>query len=251
MNYYLLTGASKGIGAALAAELLGQGHSLYCLSRTMNEGLDKQAVDGGFSLSYTLGDLTQTGAGAAWVQYCLSEITPQAGDSVCLIHNAGLLGPVSPVGAEINTAAIEACMRVNLISLMEMAQVFVKETQTWQVDKQLLGISSGAGRGPRAAWSIYCASKAGVDMYLSVLAEEQADQPYPIRVVSLAPGVVETGMQEFLRQQPASTFPSVDRFISLKENDQLWTPELAAQKMIKLLNRPDFGKEVLLDLRKV
>ena len=86
-------------------------------------------------------------------------------------------------------------------------------------------------------------------MHARVLAVEQENQTYPIKVLALAPGVVDTAMQDLIREQTAERFPMLDRFVSLKENDQLVNPQTVAGRIVDLLQSEEFGNEILMDLR--
>ena len=96
---------------------------------------------------------------------------------------------------------------------------------------------------------MYCSSKAGLDMHSQVLAAEQADQAHPVKVLALAPGIVDTHMQDLIRTQTEEDFPMLDKFVELKENNLLVPPETVAQQIIHVLEREDYGNKVLMDLR--
>jgi benzil reductase ((S)-benzoin forming) len=112
----------------------------------------------------------------------------------------------------------------------------------------VLAISSGAARRPVEGWSAYCAGKAGLDMFVrSVNAEyASAAAERSVRAVALAPGVVDTGMQESIR---SADFAQVQRFRDLKENNQLSNPDDVAVRIAAYLKRDDFGATELDDIR--
>jgi hypothetical protein len=65
----------------------------------------------------------------------------------------------------------------------------------------------------------------------------------------VAPGVVDTAMQAEVRATDAAAFPQRQRFLDLKQQGQLATPEAAARRLIALLDRPDFGAQPVADAR--
>ena len=65
--------------------------------------------------------------------------------------------------------------------------------------KRILNISSGAGRNPYEGWGAYCTTKAGLDHFSRVVAMEQANEQYPVEIVSIAPGIIDTDMQATIR----------------------------------------------------
>ena len=69
------------------------------------------------------------------------------------------------------------------------------------------------------------------------------------KVVSLAPGIIDTDMQAQLRGGDPALFPDQAVFAAFKSQGQLDSPEAAAAKVIRYLNRPDFGATVLADVR--
>ena len=78
----------------------------------------------------------------------------------------------------------------------------------------IINISSGLGRRPMASQSAYCAAKAGMDHFTRCLALEEAAKPHGAKVCSLAPGVIDTGMQVQLRGADAAAFPDRDRVVA-------------------------------------
>ncbi len=73
-------------------------------------------------------------------------------------------------------------------------------------------------------------------MLSETVQQEQYILKSNVRVFAFSPGVVDTAMQEHLREVDSSQFNSVERFRDLKKNDELLAPEAVAQKIVKLLN---------------
>src|SRR5690606_13154264 len=127
-----------------------------------------------------------------------------------LVNNAGTVDPVSLSDGLLDAAAIESAFTLNVVSAMVLSAAFLRSAPT-QADRRILNISSGAGRKPTRGWPVYCATKAALDHYTRVLAEEHPD----IRVSALAPGVVDTAMQAHIRDSSRDHFPELDRFLQL------------------------------------
>jgi benzil reductase ((S)-benzoin forming) len=115
-------------------------------------------------------------------------------------------------------------------------------------DRRILNISSGAGRNPTTGWGVYCSTKAALDMYSRVIHAEQGENG--VRVVSLAPGVVDTAMQATIRASNPRDFPEVSRFKEMHESGKLATPEGVAARILNYLDRDDFGTTDIDDVRK-
>ena len=247
MNCYFITGASRGIGEAIARSLLSPDNALFCLSRSKNEQLLKEAEEVKCSLTYHQVDLARSYDLLDLVPAWLNGLDHSEISSLCMIHNAGAITPIGRVGEEDRTEAIVASHHINYLSPVLMTERFVEWTQDWAMPKKVLMISSGAARKPKAAWSTYCSTKAGLEMFAGCLAAEQQDQAHPVQVVSLAPGVVDTAMQDYIRTQ--DDMPGVERFIQYKEENKLWSPAFVADKIRRLMQSTTFGNPVIADLR--
>ena len=134
--------------------------------------------------------------------------------------------------------SVDDTVRVNItvpILLADAVFAWIGETA---VPLSMLNVSSGAARFPIEGLTAYCASKAGLDMLAQVAAaESNADW----HVVSVAPGIIETDMQRFIRSVPADRFPMHDQFIAYKENGQLKTAEHSARELADILEESDRG----------
>lgn len=87
-------------------------------------------------------------------------------------------------------------------------------------------------------------------MFARVLAQEQNDADHPVKVISMAPGVVETTMQEKIRSKTAREFPNIDKFIKLKEENKLFDPAFVAQKVVgSVLHNPEIKQGEEIDIR--
>ena len=210
----ILTGASRGMGLAMAQQLLAPDHTLLCISRRENTALAAQARAVGATL----------------------------------INNAGVIPAIAPLSA-LTPDDIAQALRVDLEAPMALTAAFLSATEGWNVPRKVLNISSGLGRRPMASQAVYCAAKAGMDHYSRCLALEEALKPNGARICSLAPGVIDTDMQVQLRGADAAAFPDRARFEQLKSGGQLDSPEAAARKVLAYLHRPDFGAEPVADVR--
>jgi benzil reductase ((S)-benzoin forming) len=167
---------------------------------------------------------------------------------VYLINNAGIVQPIAPVercGAEDMTRHVQ----LNLIAPMVLTSAFIRHTTAVEGDKAVLNISSGAGRNPYEGWSSYCSSKAGLDMFTRCMGVEQQKHLNPVRVLSIAPGVVDTPMQQVIRDTDPEDFTHLGRFIELKNSGQLVSPDDAAAKLLRAMFDLSFTSGSILDVR--
>jgi NAD(P)-dependent dehydrogenase (short-subunit alcohol dehydrogenase family) len=244
----ILTGASRGMGLAMAQQLLAGGHDLLCIARKPNDALDAQAAQAGRRCEQWPQDLARPEVAAARLETWLKAQDRESLASVTLINNAGVIPRIAPVGA-IASADLSQSIRVGLEAPMLLTGVFLRTTAGWQAQRKVLNISSGLGRHAMASQAAYCAAKAGMDHFSRCVALEEARQPNGARICALAPGVIDTEMQVELRNADASQFPDIRTFIGLKQKGALDSPAQAAAKVLAFLARADFGATPVADVR--
>ncbi len=246
-HLYILTGASRGMGLAMARQLLQPEHALLCIARRENTELAVGAQRAGCRLEQWPLDLAHSREAAAMLRQWLGR--PGKGyASATLINNAGVIPLIAPLSA-LAPDELAPALRVGLEAPLLLTAAFLGATESWAVPRRVLNISSGLGRRPMASQATYCAAKAGMDHYTRCLALEEARKPNGAKVCSLAPGVIDTDMQVQLRSADAAGFPDRARFEQLKHGGQLDSPETAAAKVLAFLARADFGTEPVADVR--
>ncbi|MEW9702066.1 (S)-benzoin forming benzil reductase [Paenibacillus sp. SI8] len=248
MDTYIITGGSKGLGAAIISRLLTQGAAIHCIARSENERLRQEALRMEGSLTFHAYDLAQTDGLDSLLARILGTLNPDAADSVTLINNAGMLEPMTSIGRA-NNEDLQRSLQVNLVAPTVLTNSFIRQTQSLPVVKRVVNISSGAGRKPYPGWGAYCTAKAGLDMLTHCVGVEQAGLEHPVEIYSVAPGVIDTGMQQEIRAAAEADFPQVSRFIQLKEQGELQTPEATAEQLIHLLRTNAFVQGEIADLR--
>jgi NAD(P)-dependent dehydrogenase (short-subunit alcohol dehydrogenase family) len=247
-HLYILTGASRGMGLAMAQQLLQAGHSVLCISRQTKPELDLLAQKTGAGLTQWSQDLAQGVAASERLGAWLRSQSPSAWRSVTLINNAGVIPRIGPI-SQADAADLGHALRVGLEAPMQLTAAFLAATEHWGTPRKVLNISSGLGRRAMASQAAYCAAKAGMDHFTRCLALEEALKPKGAQVCSLAPGVIDTDMQVQLRGAEASTFPDQANFIQLKAGGQLTSASDAAKRILAFLARPDFGVNPVADIR--
>jgi len=236
----VLTGHTRGLGAAIAEELLLRNIPVLGLARQTNDILDARYPD---LLDQVQVDLGDSAALANWLASDRLRSFLAGEREVLLVNNAAILHPAGPAATQ-DVGAIARAVALNVAApLMLSAAVAAARGGELRV----LHVSSGAGRNPYAGWSVYCASKA-LDQHARAV---QLDGDPKVRICSLAPGVLDTDMQCEVRQLPVERFPEVERFTGLKRKGQLTSPDEAAVRLVTYLLGDAFGKTVIADLRKL
>lgn len=250
MPYHLtiLTGASRGMGLAMAEQLLTPGALLLCISRQTNAALTAQAQLAGATLLQWPLDLSDGTTAAAQLGAWLALQDPSQLASATLINNAGVIPAVVPLRAS-ESAALAQALRVGLEAPMQLCAAFLGATQSWELPRKVLNISSGLGRRAMASQAAYCAAKAGMDHFTRCMALDEALQAHGAKVCSLAPGVINTDMQVQLRGADAAHFPDQAGFAGLHTQGQLSSPADAARKVLAFLAHPGFGSQPVADVR--
>lgn len=244
MHLTIITGASRGLGRAVAEALLARGHRVLTLSRRATE---LAAPPGAELLSWTV-DLANSAPVAQRLDQWLAAQDPRSLSSATLINNAGVVSKLAPLSDVADDDLVNA-LRVGLEAPTLLTAAFLRATAAWPLPRKVLLVSSGLGRRAMAGSASYCAAKAGLDHLARAVALEEAAKPAGARIVALAPGVIDTDMQVHLRAADATLFPERELFVSLKAGGQLDTPTAAAAKLLAYLDRPDFGAQPVGDVR--
>jgi benzil reductase ((S)-benzoin forming) len=225
-----VTGTRRGLGEALAKRITAD-------KRNELIGISRPDVD-----------LADPASIARAFESIGKRIAATTYEKAVLINNAGVIEPVAPLDRA-DPGDIEHNLAVNLVAPMLLMRLFLGATEHVKV-RRVINISSGAGRRPIFGWSAYCAAKAGLDMATRVVALEAQVRGLAIEAVSLAPGVIDTGMQGTVRSVSAEDFVDVERFRQMKAEgalrpaDDVAADILAAERDGRLT-----GDDAVLDLR--
>ncbi|MBE1554336.1 SDR family NAD(P)-dependent oxidoreductase [Sporosarcina limicola] len=238
MKIFIVTGASKGIGLELSSQLNAKGNRVIGIART-NPRNEKDFV---------LADLSATTQLDGLITKLIDENSVNT-TSFTLINNAGMVDPIGLIGT-VKSEEIESAMAVNLTAPMILSNEFIASLKSFKGTKRIINISSGAGRNAYEGWGAYCATKAGMDHFSRVVALEQANAEHPVSIVSIAPGIIDTGMQEKIRASDGNTFPLLDQFIDYKEKGLLSSAQETARKLIAFMESEQFSSAgTVVDIR--
>ena len=235
----VLTGHSRGLGEAIAEELLDRGIAVLALARRGNPAL---AARHGGRLREVALDLADTAALAAWLGSGALQAWLAEADEALLINNAGTLQPMGPLTLQ-DPVAVARAVASNVGAPLALAAAFAAAGPQ---ARRVLHVSSGAARKPYAGWSVYCATKAALDHHARAVAAEA----HPgLRIASVAPGVLDTAMQAEIRSSSVQRFPQRARFDELYRHGGLSAPEHAGARLVDYLLGEHFGSATTTDLR--
>ncbi|SFC79675.1 hypothetical protein/benzil reductase ((S)-benzoin forming) [Bacillus sp. OV322] len=232
MKTYIITGASKGLGAAIAEQCFNEGNHCILISRTNNSELEQKARQKGTKITYIAADLKETEKLEALMDIVFSEVNNTK--ELYLINNAGIVNPIKPAGF-LEQEKMELSMKVNFLAPVILSNSFINRTRNLDIKKIIVNISSGAAKNPYHGWSAYCSTKAGLEMFTRTAALEQTGEPNPTVLISFSPGIMDTEMQADIREADEKDFAESSRFKDYKESGMLRTPALVAEKVMDLL----------------
>ncbi len=182
----LITGASRGLGRALARALAERGWTLLLDARGASD-LDAAARELAALSTVTAipGDV-----GHEAHRRALIAAAERLGGLDALVHNASVLGPSpQPALADYPLAALEAVYRVNVFAPLRLTQLALPHLRP---GGRILSVTSDAAHQPYPGWSGYGSSKAALEQWTAVLGEERPD----LRIYRVDPGDMRTRMHQ-------------------------------------------------------
>ncbi|GJL86662.1 MAG: short-chain dehydrogenase [Minwuia thermotolerans] len=200
----LITGASRGIGAAMVRWFAGEGANVVMLARSgpsLAALSDEVAQAGGTALALE-GDVS------VWAdfEHAVSQAVARFGALDVLINNAGVIEPIARL-ADSDPAAWGQAIDINLKGVYHGLRAAIP-VMLASGGGTVINISSGAATSALEGWSHYCASKAGVLSLTACAAKEYG--PQGIRVVGLSPGTVATEMQVTIKASGVNPVSQLD-----------------------------------------
>lgn len=229
----VVTGASRGIGAHLARDFAGRGMRLGLCSRSA-----PALADGAEVVARQL-DVRD----AAAVDLFAREVEERLGRIDLWINNAGVLTPMAPL-RRADVTAWSDHIQINVAGVFHGTRSYVQHLRRLGDRGRggvLINISSGAGRKPYVGWSAYSSGKAAVDMLTRCIVLEEAE--IGLRAHAVAPGIVDTAMQELIRAASPDDFPEHARFVQIARDGAFSTPGFVAARLLELVFDPDHATD--------
>ncbi len=219
-----ISGASSGIGAALAASVPFPA-DVVDISRS-----------GGSGYEHIEADLADPRGWDVVATAFRERLAGFDGERVGFVHSAGMIDPIGFAG-EVDDAAYHTNVLLNSAAPQVLGHAFLRALREsgFGGRADLVMLSSGAAKNQYPGWSSYCAGKAALNAWAAVAGREQDLRGGGCRVLSVAPGVVATPMQETVRSSSEEDFPNVGRFHQLHESGSLREPGDAARDIWRLV----------------
>ena len=226
MQAAIVTGVSRGLGAALAAELLERGFTVLGIGRASNPALERA------SYAFARFDLADAARVDEALTPAFSRLAARKPSSVCLLNNAATAGPVGTLG-RLASSEVTSALMVNLAAVVEHHGERLVVEMKRRGRGHVINVSSGAAQNTLPGEGVYCVAKAGMEMLTRALAAEQ--QAANFRAITVRPGVIDTDMQVFARSHSPEVLPSVELFKGFHRDGRLVAPAIVASKIVARL----------------
>jgi len=227
MHAVIITGTSRGLGEALAAELLARGQVVLGIGRSDSPRL------AGPTYRFVECDLAQPERIGATVGPALRELAATGPAAVTLVNNAAVAWPVACVG-RLADAEAAAALATNVAAPLALCNAFLRAFADPELPRRIVNVSSGAAQTAIAGSAVYSMSKAALEMLTRAIAAECTASAF--RCVTLRPGIFDTDMQAYMRSHDPAEFPDVALFRGFKDSGALKPPaEVAARIADRLI----------------
>lgn len=217
----LVTGASRGIGAATAQALAAAGAHVVLTARTAQdlEAVEEVIHQGGGSATIAPMDLTESDS----IARLATAVAERWNRLDILVINAAMLPPLTPV-TQIEPKSFNKALTLNVLATQALLAAFDPLLRRSEVGGQVIGVTSSVGAEPRAYWGAYGASKAAFDNLVSSYAQE-VEKLSGTQVTLLDPGATRTQMR-------ARAYPGEDP-------DTIKPPQAVADRIVDILLNSD------------
>lgn len=225
LKLFIITGISRGLGEQLVNLLTRSNQTVIAISRTFTSEQTTFATLHPELLTliqYDLANITSFRELTLQLDYKINDNEIE----IVFINNAGVIHPIQKVGNFMGGADVERHVNVNYLTPVLLIDYLLSKHAGIT---KIINISSGAAEARIEGWSLYCSSKKAMKVFLDVVQEENLY----LTVEHIDPGVMDTKMQESIRESTIERLPSVNYFKELENNNKLLPPKAIAKRILK------------------
>lgn len=221
MKLALVTGASRGLGRAVAEELSRRNYDVINLSRS-------QSRDVAFThIEVDLSEVSSTLRALERIKPLVEQAT-----SLLVVQNAALIEPIHQAG-QLDAEQLIAHVQANLLAPMLITNAVLAHP----LPVSLIHVTSGAAKRPISGWSAYCGTKAGLDHFSETIAIEVEGSKH--RIALFNPGLMDTSMQQTIRASSLEAFRDVGQFQAYETEGKLRSPETVGRILVEqMIDKP-------------
>ena len=232
----LITGVSRGLGLGLLRAHLEDGWHVLGVGRS-----EPPETGSRQRFSFLELDLSRPER----IRVAVHKFTATHGRPNRVVLNAGVLGAIQDL-RDTGLEQLRSIMDVNLWANKELLDVLCSGPQK---PDQVIAISSGASINGHRGWGGYAISKAALNMLIQLYAAEVPETHF----VSLAPGLIDTAMQDYMYSEPdVEKFPSVQRLRDARYTDAMPGPDGAARRIMqRFADLREYTSGSFVDIRKM
>jgi benzil reductase ((S)-benzoin forming) len=233
MKYAVITGASRGLGASVAKQLMEKGIHVISVARNENKDLKKSADTEGYRYRHYNCDLSNIGEAENVFTYIADKVFNDA-ELVLVVNNAGVIEPIEVAG-QLDPSLLLVNVHVNLTAPVLISNLFLQKAKVTGVQTVITNVTSGAAERPIQGWSMYCSTKAAINMFTNTAGLELENAGSTSRIIAFSPGIMDTDMQATIRSSTEEAFADLETFKNYKESGSLRSPETVACALVNLV----------------
>ncbi|WP_018756639.1 SDR family NAD(P)-dependent oxidoreductase [Paenibacillus terrigena] len=229
-NHFIITGTSRGIGEQLAKMLLEQDHKVHGISRGDSSLTEFQ------NYTHIHYDLSDTSGIENLMDTVFNQIDLHHADMICLVNNAAMAEPLKPI-EQCTLGEIHRNLQISLVAPMLLTSCFINLSENVRIRRKIINISSGSGSYPAPDMSVYCTAKAGLNMFSQCVGLEQGRSQFPVEIIAVDPGMVDTEMQMLAREKNAQEFEMAKYFKHAHQTGQLLSTEALCRHLLNMIEK--------------
>lgn len=213
----IVTGGSNGFGKEIVKQFLKSQQDVISLSRSLISSSEiKSPLFSQYKMDFSRSTQNK-------IETILTKVNLKKYEQIYLVNNAAIIEPIDQV-SRFKDHDIYKHVAVNLAGPISVTNSVLKvlSQKKYKGIQLVVQITSGAANRPIDGWSLYCATKAGLNMFSNVLAVQYAHDP-KFKVIGYSPGVMDTSMQKVIRSKKKIQFPDVKDF-KMYKNEKVLKP---------------------------
>ncbi|MEC0242727.1 SDR family NAD(P)-dependent oxidoreductase [Paenibacillus dokdonensis] len=226
MRAFIITGTSRGLGYEICKQLIKRNHLIFSVARNNNDSLIELAAQNDCKLHFVKYDLQNIDGISELIRGIMKRVNEEV-ESITLINNAAQVTPLGNIDNYRPEEAVKS-IQTNLLAPILLTQSLINQTAERNVHRIIVNVSSGSAKDATAGMSLYCASKAALNMFTSCI---QLEDHKSLTIYKVDPGMVDTTMQELARNQEGLSIAAF--FKEAKEKGALKSAEDVAKKIVR------------------